>query len=233
MRGGKIADSIDHNLNVDSVHWQPSETSYKDSSLGYTGTQYDYPFASTGSGSSSARSRPSFLDSLGVSRAPPTAYVPYGEPAKANTSGSFDISTVQSTGLSLSSPARPFAEFNTADQSLKSMTPDFKSDNELRMNTLVSSNDGKLLQLSGNHHAQRDHELFISRKDEDFAALEQVPVFMICIFLLNVPTIVLLFLKLMHGLLDNCYFLFTNGNKEFFMLVQRFHSLFVLHITTV
>ena len=232
-RGGKIADSIDHNLNVDSVHWQASETSYKDSSLAYKGTRYEYPFGSNGFGTSSTQSRPSFLDILGVSRVPP--YVPYGEPAKANTTGSFDISKVQSTGSSLSSPARHFAEFNTTDQSLKTMTPDFKSHKELSMDTLVSSNDGKLLQPPWDHHAQRDHQLFTSGKDEGFAALEQVHVFMICIFLPNVHGLldIFLFVKLIHGLLDIFSFLFTRGNKVFFMLVQYFHNMFVLHITTL
>ncbi|ONK65558.1 uncharacterized protein A4U43_C07F38330 [Asparagus officinalis] len=170
--GGKLADSTDYNLNVDSARWHASEPSYGDSSFAYKSTQYEAPFTSSSFGTNSNRSRPSFLDSLGASRGSSMAYVPYREPEKANIHGSFDISNSQSTDAPLSSPARPFAEFNTVDHSLESFTPDSKSDMEVSMNTFVSSHDGKLLNPAGDDHAQRDHE-FTSKKDEDFAALEQ------------------------------------------------------------
>lgn len=165
--GGKIADSIDHNLNVDDAHWHGSEPPYKDSSLVYKGSQSEYAFASSGFGTSSGRSRPSFLDSLGVSRVSSMAHVPYSEPGKASTLGSFDDLKFQSTDVPLSTPLQPFAEFNSVAQS----TTDFRSDNELSTNTFISSNSG--LNSTADHRAQIEHELFTSKKDEDFASLEQ------------------------------------------------------------
>lgn len=165
-RGGKVTDSIGH---IHSAHWHVPEPSNKDFSFDYKATQNEYPSAST-------RSRPSFLDSLGVSRGPSKAYVPYGEPEKAYTPGPFDISKIQSTEVSLSSSAQQFPDFTTADHSLKSIVPGFKNDKVLSMNSIVSSNDGKLPEPTGDHRGQRDHE-FTSEKDESFSALEQVNVF--------------------------------------------------------
>lgn len=165
--GAKIVDSIDHNLHVDSARWHDSEPSYKDSSLAYKGAEYEYPIASTGFGTSSGRSRPSFLDSLGVSRVSSTGYVSYGRPEKASTPGPFYVSELQSTEVSSSGSPLPFAAFTSVGQPLQSTTLDFKGDKELSMNTFVSSNDGSLLKPAG------DHNLFTSKKDEDFASLEQ------------------------------------------------------------
>ncbi|XP_020256672.1 uncharacterized protein LOC109833424 isoform X4 [Asparagus officinalis] len=147
------------------------EPSYRDPSLVYKGTQYEDPFPPTGFGTNSGRSRPSFLDSLGVSRGSSMFYAPYQEPEKANMPGSFDISRAQSTEVPLSSPAKPFGELTPAKHSLNSTTYSFKSDNKLPMETFVSSNNEKLVKPAGDHHAQRDHEF--TSKDEDFAALEQ------------------------------------------------------------
>lgn len=222
--GENVADSTGHKLNVDSAHWHLWEPSYKDSSFDYKTTQYEYPFASTGFGTSSVRSRTSFLDSLGVSRGSSMAYVPYEEPEKAKTTGSFAISNTQGTKVPLSSSfAEQFLEFNTADHSLNSVIPDFRSDEELTMNSLVSSNDGKLREPSGDHHAQRDHELFTSKKDEDFVALEQVPIFYDLHFSSLHAYNDYLFLKLMHGILDNCFHSFYALDKKLFALEQLFN----------
>ncbi|XP_020256670.1 uncharacterized protein LOC109833424 isoform X2 [Asparagus officinalis] len=169
--GGKIAPSTDYSVNVDSARWHAGEPSYRDPSLVYKGTQYEDPFPPTGFGTNSGRSRPSFLDSLGVSRGSSMFYAPYQEPEKANMPGSFDISRAQSTEVPLSSPAKPFGELTPAKHSLNSTTYSFKSDNKLPMETFVSSNNEKLVKPAGDHHAQRDHEF--TSKDEDFAALEQ------------------------------------------------------------
>lgn len=148
--GGKMVDSFDYKYNVNSTPWRTSEPAYSDSSSAYKGMEYD-PYSSANYGTSAGRSRPSFLDSIGVSRT-----------SLANTSAQYDKSEVQSTEIPWShSSAHKISEFNTMEES---STHDPINDKELSLNNFVSSNDG---------YATKENMSFTSNKNEDFAALEQ------------------------------------------------------------
>ncbi|KAJ6847099.1 uncharacterized protein M6B38_284830 [Iris pallida] len=177
--GRKMDDRLENHFDVDSARLRSSKSSYESSSLAYKSSQYQEPFSSAGYGTSSGRSRPSFLDSLGVSRVSSSSHVPDGEPKKAEPPA-FRNSQIQSTDIPGFSLDRAVSEFKTADQSFKPSTPDYYTGNELSMNS-ASPNDAKqtspnnakqMSEKAGDYHAQRGHE-FTVKKDEDFTALEQ------------------------------------------------------------
>ncbi|KAJ6853309.1 uncharacterized protein M6B38_250305 [Iris pallida] len=168
--GQKLDDRLENHSDVDSARWRSSS---EPSSLAYKSSQYQQPFSSAGYGASSSRSRPSFLDSLGVSRVSSISHVPYGEPKKVEPPV-FRNSQIKSTDTDKSGfyVDGAVSEFKTADQSFKPSTPDYYNEKELPANS-ASPNDAKhLSERAGDYHAQRDHE-FIVKKDEDFTALEQ------------------------------------------------------------
>uniref|UniRef100_A0A0E0JSM1 Uncharacterized protein n=1 Tax=Oryza punctata TaxID=4537 RepID=A0A0E0JSM1_ORYPU len=127
------------------------------------------PFMSTGYPTTYNRSRPSFLDSIGVQRAP-TTEVPHAEPAKASklfgTSNSeslfFQPSNQQSNGS------------NDVDGSPKSGRQEYNNEkgsygNSIPTDSFLSKDERNL-----HHNTQMFQNFTTPGKDDDFAALEQL-----------------------------------------------------------
>ncbi|KAJ1286764.1 hypothetical protein BS78_03G376700 [Paspalum vaginatum] len=161
FNSSRIADTVDHDTNVgvtrNTADSAPVNFEKQD------------PFVSSGYPTAYTRSRPSFLDSIGVQRAPPTTQVSYGEPIMANQlsnnsnyqSSFFQQSNQQSTGsdaadISLTSGTQEYSNENRSHSS--STPPDFSL-----------SKEQKSVQY-GNETFQN----FTTGKDDDFAALEQL-----------------------------------------------------------
>ncbi|WOL15178.1 hypothetical protein Cni_G23959 [Canna indica] len=161
--GGRIADAISRRLNVDNSSWHARESSSLGSSFGSGSSSSAVSLPSTGYGITFGRSRPSFLDSLGVSRVSSLSNIPHGNPDSIATpvsSSKFDNTEAQ----------QPSAD-NFIDQSLGLTTPDSTRDNQL--NALVSLNEKQMKQGAIDQNIQRDNEFPSFKKDEEFASLEQ------------------------------------------------------------
>ncbi|XP_008795781.2 protein BLISTER-like [Phoenix dactylifera] len=174
--GGQIADAISRRLNVGSAPWHASEPPSADFRLAFRSSSNQNQFPSSGYGTTFGRSRPSFLDSLGVPR---VSYMPYDKPEKANPPSSFSSSNFDSTETHSSSSQKMLsAELVTIEQSYDSRTMDVNIEKEPSLTSV--SNDTPLLDLGvgdqdmqEDHDMQSDHNIPILKKDEDFAALEQ------------------------------------------------------------
>lgn len=164
-----ISETISRHLNLGSAFIHSSEPSLKDSTLQLRRPQETHLSSSTSYGVTSSRSRPSFLDTLGVSRASSTSHVPPHELQKANSPVSFSASMVQSADVHFSSHQQPFIDVNSV-QPLSTSSPSVMI-NE-KENYLSSSNNTLMLEASREY---RRHENMVPKKDEEFSALEQVP----------------------------------------------------------
>ncbi|EAY76923.1 hypothetical protein OsI_04881 [Oryza sativa Indica Group] len=127
------------------------------------------PFMSSGYPTTYNRSRPSFLDSIGVQRAP-TTEVPYVEPAKA--SKPFGNSNSESSFFQ--PPNQQSAGSNDVDGSLKSGRQEYNNEkgsygNSIRTDSFPSKDERNL-----HHSTQMFQNFTIPGKDDDFAALEQL-----------------------------------------------------------
>ncbi|EHA8588784.1 protein BLISTER [Cocos nucifera] len=174
-RGEKISDAISRHLSVvGSAPWHASEPSSGDSSSAFRSFSNQNPFPSSGYGSTVGRSRPSFLDSLGVPRVSSLSHMPYGEPEKANQPASFNNSKFDSAETLISSPHQQLsAEHSTVEQSYNPRTLGVNIEKKPSL-TSVSMNDVQLLnQGVEDHDIQRAYNIPTLKKDEDFAALEQ------------------------------------------------------------
>ncbi|KAF8664962.1 hypothetical protein HU200_054282 [Digitaria exilis] len=162
FNSSKVADAVDHDTNIgitrDVANSKPVNFEKQD------------PFLSSGYPTTYTRSRPSFLDSIGVQRAPPTTQASYGEPAKANQlsnnsnyqSSFMQQSNQQSTGNSVTdislSPGNQ--EYNHEKSSYGSSTPP---------GFLLSKEERSI------HHGNQISQNFTAHgKDDDFATLEQL-----------------------------------------------------------
>ncbi|XP_020596305.1 uncharacterized protein LOC110036247 [Phalaenopsis equestris] len=164
-----ISESINQRLNLGSASLHSSEPSPIDSSLPIRRSREAHLSSSTGYEVTSSRTRQSFLDTLGVSRASPTAHVPLYELHKANLPVSSSDSVVQSADVHFPSHQQPFTNANSV-QKPSSSSPSVLVDE--KVNSFASSNDKLMLETSG-EYLQGGHELLVPKKDEDFSALEQ------------------------------------------------------------
>ncbi|PKU87121.1 hypothetical protein MA16_Dca006529 [Dendrobium catenatum] len=163
-----ISESISQRLNLGSASWHSSEASLTDSSLPIRRSQEAHLSSSTTYGVTSSRSRPSFLDTLGVSRASSTSHVPLSELQKANSPVSFSDSMVQSADVYFPSLQQPFTNASSVQQ-FPNSSPSVLVDKNA--NSFASSNDILMLETS-REYQQGGHEILVPKKD-DFSALEQ------------------------------------------------------------
>lgn len=167
--GGRIADAINRHLNVENSTWIAPEPSSAGFSSGFGNSSSDF----TGYKTTFSRSRPFFLDSLGLPRVP--SNILHGEPDSTVTPVPYDSSKFQKTEVQLaSSLLQPSADSFT-EQSLSLTTLDSFKENQLSLNTSASLNEEQQLKQGAREQDMpRDHEFPYLNKDADFAALEQV-----------------------------------------------------------
>ncbi|KAH7682123.1 Actin filament-coating protein tropomyosin protein [Dioscorea alata] len=175
-RGRSIADSINRHLNVDHGAWRVSEPSSADIGLSSRSSHGQHLFPYVSSGTIGGRSRPSFLDALGVPRASSTAFAASSIPEKSNSPMLLGGSNFLGTEVQ-SSPSNQLLaeEANAVDHSLN-LESQGSSEKEFLINPSNSLNNGPIAALEGrDHDAQgQGHQEFLStKKDEGFAALEQ------------------------------------------------------------
>ncbi|CAD6228552.1 unnamed protein product [Miscanthus lutarioriparius] len=162
FNSSRIADTVDHDTNVGITRTFADSTPVN--------FERQDPFLSSGYPTTYTRSRPSFLDSIGVQRAPPTTLASYREPAKANQLSSnsnyqssfLQQSNQQSTGsnaadISFASESQKYSHEKGSYGS--SNPPDFSLPKEER---------------SIQHGNQTFQNFTTHGKDDDFAALEQL-----------------------------------------------------------
>ncbi|XP_064977698.1 protein BLISTER-like [Musa acuminata AAA Group] len=166
--GGRIADAINRHLNVENSTWIAPEPSSAGFSSGFGNSSSDF----TGYKTTFSRSRPFFLDSLGLPRVP--SNILHGEPDSTVTPVPYDSSKFQKTEVQLaSSLLQPSADSFT-EQSLSLTTLDSFKENQLSLNTSASLNEEQQLKQGAREQDMpRDHEFPYLNKDADFAALEQ------------------------------------------------------------
>ncbi|KAL6616591.1 hypothetical protein ACP70R_038861 [Stipagrostis hirtigluma subsp. patula] len=159
--------------------FRTADTVYRDTDVGITrnaaaSTPVNFdkqdPFLSTGYPTTYNRSRPSFLDSIGVQRAPPTTQSSYGDPAKANqlSSNSNDQSSV------LQQPNQQSTGSNVADISLTSGTQDYNHEKGSYGNSIPPDFSLAKEERSLPHGNQTFQNFTTHVKDDNFAALEQL-----------------------------------------------------------
>ncbi|KAK3166291.1 hypothetical protein QOZ80_1AG0043940 [Eleusine coracana subsp. coracana] len=151
----RIVDTVYHNTNVEinQKAEDPTPVSFEKQD----------PFLSAGYPTTYTRSRPSFLDSIGVQRAPPATQASYGEPAKVNQPlSNSNYQSHQPTGSSVGDISLTLGsqDYNHEKGSHGNSTPpDFS----------VSKEERNL------QHGNQTFQNFTTRvKDDDFAALEQL-----------------------------------------------------------
>ncbi|XVF29230.1 hypothetical protein REPUB_Repub15cG0103100 [Reevesia pubescens] len=123
----------------------------------------------------SSRSRPSFLDSLNVSRASSGSLFQHNEPTKdAFASHSSQFNSINALG---SSPfEKPSADSETMGTFSKLRSPNFPSVSEYPVHFSVpGSNNGDALRLNvaNENMSEKKHDFYSTKQNEDFAALEQ------------------------------------------------------------
>ncbi|KQK11145.1 protein BLISTER isoform X2 [Brachypodium distachyon] len=150
----KTAVGADHDTNIGMLG----------NASGSTPANFDKedPFLSTAYPTTHSRSRPSFLDSIGVQRAPPSQ-VPYAEPSKANNTL---FSNSNSESSSFQQPNQQSTQSNGVDNSVRPGRQEYHNEKE----PYDTSKDEQSLQ-HGNHMFQNftTHD-----KDDGFATLEQL-----------------------------------------------------------
>ncbi|EMS53290.1 hypothetical protein TRIUR3_23314 [Triticum urartu] len=158
----KVADGLDHDANIGMLR----------NALNSTSANFDKqdPFLSTAYPTAYNRSRPSFLDSIGVQRALP-AEAPYVEPLKASNKL---FSSSNSESSSVQQPSQQSTQNNVVDNSVIAGRQEYNSEKGPYGNSILPdslpSKDEKSLQY-GNQMFQD----FTSReKDDGFASLEQL-----------------------------------------------------------
>ncbi|XP_062229376.1 protein BLISTER-like [Phragmites australis] len=162
FNSSRIADTVDHDTNVGITR----------NAADSTPVNFDKhdPFLSSGYPTTYTRSRPSFLDSIGVQRAPPTAQASYGEPAKANQL--FNNSNYQSSFLQQSNQESTAS--NVVGIPLTSGSQEYNHEKVLYGNSIppdfsLSKEERSLL------HGNQTFQNFTTHgKDDDFTALEQL-----------------------------------------------------------
>ncbi|XXG79548.1 hypothetical protein AAC387_Pa09g0591 [Persea americana] len=174
MVAGEVLSSY-HYPKVDSAGWQTSEYFSSGSSLNAKSSSDRGPLHSTISEVGIRRSRPSFLDSLNVSRVSSLSNLPFTELDKSEHVIPLRSSKVQNEGIFASSTSQPsFAEPDTAEPLVKLRTPTILSADMHSVSPSVSIINDEIPRLNVQDDSmQRKHEFPSFKKDDDFAALEQ------------------------------------------------------------
>lgn len=178
--GGKL--SSYHYPKVEGAGWQTSESFSLGSSLNVQNSYDRSPLNSTISEDGIRRSRPSFLDSLNISRISSVSHLPFTESDKSEHFMPSRSSKVQNEEIFASSTSHPsFAEPDTLE-------PLFKFRNILNADMhsaspSVSINNDEIPRLNVQDDSiQKKHDFPSMEKDDDFAALEQVHIFSFLIY---------------------------------------------------
>ncbi|KAK8560798.1 hypothetical protein V6N13_026233 [Hibiscus sabdariffa] len=170
----------DRNFNTSSsdfpsVHGPPKQTSgSSEFSFDARGFSSHMPVHSVSDDSISRRSRPSFIDSLNVSKASSGSLFQHDEPTKnpfASHSSQFnDVDDIGSSPFK-----KPSTEIKTTETFSKPGFPEFPSEREHSGQFSVPVNNGALLTLNvaNENISEKNHEFYSSKQNEDFAALEQ------------------------------------------------------------
>jgi hypothetical protein len=162
FNSSRVVHTVDHNTNVEI-------TRKAEDSTPVSFEKHD-PFLSADYPTTYTQSRPSFLDSIGVQRAPPTTRASYGELAKANQPSS--NSNYQ--GSFLQQPNQQSTGSSVADISFTLGNQEYNHENGAYSNSTPPvfsvSKEERILQ-----HGNQTFQNFTTHgKDDDFAALEQV-----------------------------------------------------------
>ncbi|KAK8577719.1 hypothetical protein V6N13_027986 [Hibiscus sabdariffa] len=180
LRGPMISYIGDRNFNTSSsdfpsVHGPPKQTSgSSEFSFDARGFSSHMPVHSVSDDSISRRSRPSFIDSLNVSKASSGSLFQHDEPTKNPfVSHSSQFNDVDDIGSSLFK--KPSTEIKTTETFSKPGFPVFPSEREHSGQFSVPVNNGALLTLNvaNENISEKNHEFYSSKQNEDFAALEQ------------------------------------------------------------
>uniref|UniRef100_A0A0D9V9D5 Uncharacterized protein n=1 Tax=Leersia perrieri TaxID=77586 RepID=A0A0D9V9D5_9ORYZ len=127
------------------------------------------PFTSTGYPATYNRSRPSFLDSIGVQRAP-TTELPYEEPAKASKL----FGNSNSESLFSHPPNQQSTGTSDVDGSFKSAKQEYNNGKGSYGNSIPTDSFPSKDERSLQHSTQIFQNFTTQGKDDDFAALEQL-----------------------------------------------------------
>ncbi|CAO1940666.1 unnamed protein product [Urochloa humidicola] len=161
FNSSRIADSVDHATNVGTWNAADATPVY---------FEKQDPFLSSGYPTTYTRSRPSFVDSIGVQRTPPTTQASYGEPAKANQL--FGNSNYQSSFLQQSSQQSTGS--NVADISVTSGNMEYSHEKESYGSPTPPDFSLSKEERSIQHGNQISQNFTTHGKDDDFATLEQL-----------------------------------------------------------
>nr|KJB72178.1 hypothetical protein B456_011G164000 [Gossypium raimondii] len=130
------------------------------------------PLQSVTNDTSSRKSRPSFLDSLNVSKASFGSLFQHNQPTKdafpSHSSQFNSMNAIRSSPLD-----KPSMESETMGTFSKQRSPVFPSASEFPGHFAVpAKSNGDLLRLNENI-SEKKHEFYLAKQNEDFAALEQ------------------------------------------------------------
>jgi hypothetical protein len=157
----RITDSVDHDTNVATRNAaDPTPVNFEKQD----------PSLSSGYPTSYNRLRPSFLDSIGVQRTPPTTQASYEEPAKANQL--FGNSNYQSSFLQQSNQQSTGS--NVADNSLTSANQEYRPEKGSYGSPTLPDFSLFKEDRSIQHGNQTSQNFTTHGKHDDFAELEQV-----------------------------------------------------------
>ncbi|RZS14665.1 hypothetical protein BHM03_00046393 [Ensete ventricosum] len=169
-----------HNIESDDFANRVSSTSHMHDmdasgfSSGF-GRSSGETFPVTNYGTTFGRSRPSFLDSLGVPRVSSISNISHGGPDSIVTPVSFDNSKFQNTEAQLSASLQQPSADNSMEQSLRLTALDSTREKQSSfIPTGFFDEEQQPKQRATDQDIQRDHEFPSLKKDEDFASLEQV-----------------------------------------------------------
>ncbi|XP_022722834.1 protein BLISTER-like isoform X2 [Durio zibethinus] len=159
-----------------SVHGPPTETSgSSEFSFDARSSTSHMPLHSVTNDTNSRRSRPSFRNSLNVSRASSGSLFQQNQPTKdAFASHSSQFNSINAIGSSLFE--KPSTESATMETFSKLRSPYFSRASEYPGHFSVpASNSGDLLGLNiaNGNISEKKHEFYSTKQNEDFAALEQ------------------------------------------------------------
>ncbi|MBA0749489.1 hypothetical protein Gogos_003409 [Gossypium gossypioides] len=134
------------------------------------------PLQSVTNDTSSRKSRPSFLDSLNVSKASSGSLFQHNQPTKdafpSHSSQFNSMNAIRSSPLD-----KPSVESETMGTFSEQRSPVFPSASEFPGHFAVpAKSNGDLLRLNENI-SEKKHEFYSAKQNEDFAALEQVDFF--------------------------------------------------------
>ncbi|KAL4182068.1 hypothetical protein AMTRI_Chr12g240630 [Amborella trichopoda] len=176
MEGRNSGVSGNNHSHINSIPWQASETTSTASNFS-SGSSYNHvPLVTAASESSSHRSRPSFLDSLNVPRVSLATHPAFSDSYSAESSMKFKTPEVKFMEHQTNESSQlPFPEAKDLEHSgtLNDLDVQSMNDHSLSVSSHSISHDiDSLRQLIKDENSQRQFEN-LSKKNEDFAALEQ------------------------------------------------------------